>query len=134
MSKTIAVVGVGPGMGRSIAPRFGREGFQVALVARNPTRLDTFTGELAADGIEAAGFAGDIADRDALPGMIDAITARFGPIDVLEYAPSGLDLLNVATAIRDADAASFEFPLDLLLRTPPTLIRQQLPTIPAPDD
>jgi len=127
MSKTIAVFGVGPGMGRSIARRFGREGFQVALVARNPTRLDTFTGELAADGITAAGFAGDIADRDALPGMIDAITARFGPIDVLEYAPSGLDMLNAATAVRDADAASFEFPLDLLLRTPVTLIRQVLP-------
>jgi hypothetical protein len=42
----------------------------VALVARNRTRLDTFTGELAADGIEAAGFARDIADRDAPPAMI----------------------------------------------------------------
>jgi NAD(P)-dependent dehydrogenase (short-subunit alcohol dehydrogenase family) len=127
MSKTIAVFGVGPGMGRSISHRFGREGFQVALVARNPARLNTFTGELDADGIEAAGFAGDFADRDALPAMIEAITARFGPIDVLEYAPSGLDLMNAATAVRDADAASFEFPLDLLLRTPVTLIRQVLP-------
>src|SRR5258708_32272125 len=127
MSKTIAVVGVGPARGRSAARRFGRDGFQVALVARNPTRLDAYTGELAADGIEAAGFAGDLADRDALPGMIEAITARFGPIDVLEYAPSGIDLLNVAAAVRDADAASFEFPLDLLLRAPVTLIRLVLP-------
>jgi NAD(P)-dependent dehydrogenase (short-subunit alcohol dehydrogenase family) len=127
MTKTIAVFGAGPGMGRAVARRFGREGFQVALVARNQDRLDAFTRELAADGIEAAGFAGDMADRDALPGMIEAITARFGPIDVLEYAPSGLDLLNVATAVRDADAASFEFPFDLLLRTPVTLIRQVLP-------
>ena len=127
MSKTIAVFAAGPGMGRSVARRFGREGFQVALVARNQTRLDAFTAELAADGITAAGFAGDLADRNALPGLIEAITARFGPIDVLEYAPSGLDLLNVAIAVRDADAASFEFPLDLLLRTPVTLIRQVLP-------
>src|SRR5258708_23589160 len=116
MSKTIAVFGVGPGMGRSIARRFGREGFQVALVARNQTRLDTFTRELAADGIKAAGFAGDLADPDALPGMIKAITARFGPIDVLEYPPSGLDLLNAATPARDPDAASFELPFDLLRR------------------
>src|SRR6266403_2046944 len=98
MFKTIAVFGAGPGMGRAVARRFGREGFQVALVARNQDRLDAFTGGLTADGIEAAGLAGDIADRDALPGMIEAITARFGPIDVLEYAPSGLDLLNLATA------------------------------------
>src|SRR5260370_35471089 len=127
MSKTIAVFGVGPGRGRSVPRRFGREGFQVALVARNQTRLDAYTRELAENGIKAAGFAGDITDRDALPGLIEAITARLGPIDVLEYAPSGLDLLNVATAVRDADAASFEFPLDLLLRTPATLIRQALP-------
>ncbi|MDT4935785.1 MAG: hypothetical protein QOK11_3677 [Pseudonocardiales bacterium] len=127
MSKTIAVFGVGPGMGRSVARRFGQEGFQVALVARNQTRLDAYTAELAADGINATGFAGDISNRDALPAMIEAITARFGPIDVLEYAPSGLDLHNVTTAVRDADAASFEFPLDLLLRTPVTLIGQVLP-------
>jgi NAD(P)-dependent dehydrogenase (short-subunit alcohol dehydrogenase family) len=36
-------------------------------------------------------------------------------------------LLNAATPVREADAASFEFPLDLLLRTPVTLIRQVLP-------
>jgi hypothetical protein len=42
--------------------------------------------------------------------MIEAITARFGPIDVLEYAPSGLGLLTRAAPVRDADAASFESP------------------------
>src|SRR5258708_36553454 len=89
MSKTIAVFGVGPGMGRSVAHRFGREGFQVALVARNQTRLDAYTGELAADGIKAAGFAGDLADRGALPGRIEAITRRFGPVAVQGEAPSG---------------------------------------------
>src|ERR1700731_3767276 len=105
MSKTIAVFGVGPGMGRSVARRFGREGFQVALVARNQARLDAYTGELAENGIEAAGFAGHIADRDALPAMIEAIMARFGPIDVLEYAPSGPDCLNVAPAVPAPAAA-----------------------------
>jgi NAD(P)-dependent dehydrogenase (short-subunit alcohol dehydrogenase family) len=127
MSKTIAVFGAGPGMGRSVARRFGREGFQVALVARNRARLDDFAGELRADGIEAAGFACDFARRDALPAVIDAITARFGHVDVLEYAPSGLDWLSRQVPVRDADAASFEFPLDLLLRTPAVLVRRLLP-------
>jgi NADP-dependent 3-hydroxy acid dehydrogenase YdfG len=75
----------------------------------------------------AAGFAGDLADRDALPGIIEAITGRFGPVDVLEYAPSGLDWFTHQVPVRDVDAASFEFPLDLLLRTPVTLIREVLP-------
>jgi NADP-dependent 3-hydroxy acid dehydrogenase YdfG len=127
MSKTIAVFGAGPGMGRSVARRFGREGFQVALVARNQARLAAFTAELAREGIEAAGFTADFADRDALPGVVEAITARFGPVDVLEYAPSGLDWLTRQVPVREADAASFEFPLDLLLRTPATLVRQLLP-------
>src|SRR5260370_35415180 len=99
MSKTIAVFGAGRGMGRSVARRFGREGFQVALVARNQTRLDAYTGELAENGIKAAGFAGDITDRDALPGMIKAITARLGPMNAREYPPSGLDLPNTAAAV-----------------------------------
>jgi NADP-dependent 3-hydroxy acid dehydrogenase YdfG len=127
MSKTIAVFGAGPGMGRSVARRFGREGFRVALVARNQERLNAFTGELAANGVEAAGFAADFADRDVLPGVVEAITARFGPVDVLEYAPSGLDWLTRQVPVRDADAASFEFPLDLLLRTPAALVRLLLP-------
>lgn len=49
MSKTIAVFGAGPGMDRSVGGRFGREGFQVGLVARNQTRLDAHTAELSTD-------------------------------------------------------------------------------------
>lgn len=127
MSKTIAVFGAGPGMGRSVARRFGREGFKVALVSRSRARLDDFTEDLASGGIEADGFDADFADRNVLPEAIAAITSRFGAIDVLEYAPSGLDWLTRQVPVRDADAASFEFPLDLLLRTPVTLVHQLLP-------
>lgn len=48
---------------------------------------------------------------------------------MLEYGVSGLDWLSRQVPVRDADAESFEFPLDLLLRTPVTLIRQVLPTM-----
>ncbi|WP_089107448.1 SDR family NAD(P)-dependent oxidoreductase [Streptomyces hyaluromycini] len=127
MPKTIAVLGAGPGLGRSVARRFGREGFQVALVARTPLRLNTLAEELTEEGIETAGFAVDLADRGALPGMIEAITSRFGPIDVLQYAPAGPDWLPRQTPIRDTDVEAFDFPLDLLLRTPVALVRRILP-------
>ncbi|MGW7541203.1 SDR family NAD(P)-dependent oxidoreductase [Streptomyces sp. NPDC054770] len=127
MPRTIAVFGAGPGLGRSVARRFGREGFRVALVARTAARLNALTEELAEEGIEAAGFAVDLADRSTLPGVIEAITSRFGPIDVLEYAPAGPDWLPRQTPIRDADVEAFDFPLDLLLRTPVTLVRHLLP-------
>ncbi len=39
MTRTILVCGHGPGISDAVARRFGREGFAVALVARNAERL-----------------------------------------------------------------------------------------------
>lgn len=127
-SPTLAVFGVGPGFGLSVARRFGREGFRVALVARDTDRLDTFVKALDAEGITAAAFPADLLDRDRLPAVLDAITDRFGPVDVLEYSPGGMgNLLARFTATLDTDVAALEFPLDLLTRAPITLIRAVLP-------
>lgn len=35
MKKTIAIVGAGPGVGFAVAEKFGKEGYNVALLARN---------------------------------------------------------------------------------------------------
>ncbi|WP_131767586.1 SDR family NAD(P)-dependent oxidoreductase [Candidatus Protofrankia californiensis] len=85
---TIAIVGAGPGLGLSIARRFGKEGFTVALVSRSQGRLDDLVGQLEKDGITAAGFAADILDRPALTGALHRATERFGPVDVLEFSPA----------------------------------------------
>jgi NADP-dependent 3-hydroxy acid dehydrogenase YdfG len=84
----IAVVGAGPGLGLAIARRFGRAGFAVALISRTQSKLDALVAELAADGIEAAGFAGDVLDRRSLRAALNAAGERFGGIDVLEYSPA----------------------------------------------
>ena len=54
---TIAIVGAGPGLGMSIARRFGAEGHRVALISRRQGRLDGLAAE------------------------------RLGPVEVLEYSP-----------------------------------------------
>jgi NAD(P)-dependent dehydrogenase (short-subunit alcohol dehydrogenase family) len=84
----IAIVGAGPGLGQSIARRFGREGFAVALISRTQSRLDAMAAELAGGGIEAAGFAGDVLDPPSLTAALAAAAGRFGQIDVLEYSPA----------------------------------------------
>ncbi len=127
MPRNIAIFGAGPGLGRSVALRFGREGFRVALVARSRDRLDALTAELAGQGTEAAAWPADLLDRDALPALADAIAARLGPVDVLAYAPAGLDAVRMQRGVLDADVASFEAPLDLLLRSPVTLVRHLVP-------
>lgn len=127
MPSTIAVFGAGPGLGRSIARRFGQAGYQAALVARTTTRLNAMVEELADEGITAAAFPTDLTNRKALPATIAAITARFGHIDVLAYSPGGLDWLNHQTDVRTANVDAFEYPLDLLLRAPVTLVQEVLP-------
>ncbi|MFG2044782.1 SDR family NAD(P)-dependent oxidoreductase [Dactylosporangium sp. NPDC048998] len=84
---TIAIVGAGPGLGRSIATLFGSHGFQVALISRNPGKLDGLVAELTAAGITTAGFPADVSDHPALTAALQQAAARFGGIDVLEFSP-----------------------------------------------
>lgn len=85
---TIAIVGAGPGLGLAIAKVFGGNGFRVALIARDQSKLDGLAAQLGEAGIEAAGFAGDVLDRPSLHAALEAAAAKFGPIDVLEYSPA----------------------------------------------
>ena len=127
MSKTIAVIGAGAGLGQAVARRFGREGFGVALVARTAARLDALADELRGEGIDAAAFPCDVADRALLTNTVHAITARFGQIDVVEFAPTGLDLMPRMTPALDLTAESLEYVFDLLLRAPMTIFGAVLP-------
>ncbi|ULH18166.1 SDR family NAD(P)-dependent oxidoreductase (plasmid) [Deinococcus sp. KNUC1210] len=85
---TITVVGAGPGLGLAIARRFGREGFNVALLARTREKLDTLVAELATEGITAAGFTADILDPSTVAPAFEAMKERFGSVDVFEFSPA----------------------------------------------
>jgi short-subunit dehydrogenase len=123
---TIAIFGAGPALGMSVARRFGREGFRVALVARDRGRLDGMAAELAVEGIEAAGFQVDLADCAAAGEIVDAIEERFEPVDVLEYSPTptGSRPRVVPSQI---DVATVVQPLDMHVLTPVALVRRVLP-------
>ena len=91
---SIAIVGAGPGLGRSLAHLFGSHGFDVALVSRNPDKLAALQGELVAAGIRAESFPADAADPNALATALAAAAERFGGIDVLEFSPyAGLEVV-----------------------------------------
>ncbi|MCM3920235.1 SDR family NAD(P)-dependent oxidoreductase [Frankia sp. AiPs1] len=128
--RTIAIVGAGPGLGRSIARRFGAEGFRVALVSRNQNKLDRLVDDLAADGIQAQGFAADVTDRAALAGALSAAKDRFGPIDVLEYSPAPPDAQTAGLAPVDAVNLTVESvapQIEYYLYGAITAVRQVLP-------
>lgn len=100
--KTIAIFGAGTGLGASLATRFGREGYRVALVARRVAPLEERVAELARAGIEAAAFPADLTNLDGIPALVHAIEQGFGAIDVAVYAPVPSDIGFVPAAKLDA--------------------------------
>jgi NADP-dependent 3-hydroxy acid dehydrogenase YdfG len=123
--KTIAIFGAGPALGLAVAHRFGREGYQVALVARGRDHLDELVGELTRDGITAKGFQADLTDRAAALAAIDAIEAELGPVDVLEYSPT--PGVNPGTSPSQVAADMVAPLLDKFVLTPIALAGRVLP-------
>lgn len=103
--RTLVIAGAGPLVGYSIAKRFGREGFHVALIARRREALDSMVARLKGDGVEAAAFPADLTNSEELKHAFEEINRRFGSVDVLEFSPtdwgksSDKDKNNHATAL-----------------------------------
>lgn len=85
MSKSIAVFGAGPALGRTVAQRYAREGYEVVLVARRQEPLDTLAQELRAGGATAHVISADLSDLDALPRVAERVRAAVGDLDSFYY-------------------------------------------------
>jgi NADP-dependent 3-hydroxy acid dehydrogenase YdfG len=83
----IAIIGAGPGLGAAVARRFGREGFSVALISRDQSKLDTMAAELTADGVTATGYAANVLAPADLEDALARAAAELGPITALQYSP-----------------------------------------------
>lgn len=115
MSKTIVICGYGPGISAAVAKRFGREKFQVALVARTAQRLSAGVAALEAGGIRAAAFPADLSREAEVERAIDSVRAKLGPVTVVHwnaYATGAGDLLAADAA---AARAIFDIPVIGLL-------------------
>lgn len=101
MTRTIIVCGHGPGISDAVARKFGREGFAVALVARNQERLSTAAASLGQAGITAKAFRCDLGNPDAVRELVRDVRTSLGPITALHwnaYAGGAGDLVTAATA------------------------------------
>lgn len=85
--KTLAIFGAGKGLGLSLAKRFGKEGYQIALVARTASKLEEMVIELKSLGIESAYFIADIYSKEQIEKAVEEIKNKYGQIDVLEVSP-----------------------------------------------
>jgi NAD(P)-dependent dehydrogenase (short-subunit alcohol dehydrogenase family) len=80
--KTVVITGASAGAGRAIALAFGKNGWQVALIARGRQGLESAKCEIQAAGGRAIAIQADVADADALMCAADKVERELGPIDV----------------------------------------------------
>jgi NAD(P)-dependent dehydrogenase (short-subunit alcohol dehydrogenase family) len=100
------VIGVGPGIGLSVAKRFAREGYSIGVIARSPATVDGTRGALADTGVETAGVTADVADEAGLRAALDSLVDRLGVPDVLVYNAAIIqwDAVGELTAKQHLDA------------------------------
>jgi len=94
------VIGAGPGIGKSVAHRFAREGLPIAVVARTMATVEAVAEHLAPTGVRIVSLIADSKDETALRAALDAARDKLGLPDAVIY--------NAALIQRDS---SGELPL-----------------------
>ncbi|MEW9554924.1 SDR family NAD(P)-dependent oxidoreductase [Nonomuraea sp. NPDC050783] len=87
MTKSIAVFGTGPGVGQAIARRYGKEGYEVVLVARRREPLDKLAAELSAEGVTAHAVTADLSRPGDVPALAARVRAAVGDPTAFYYGP-----------------------------------------------
>ncbi len=107
----VVVTGAGAGAGRAIAARFGREGWRVALLSRDPDRLEVARREVEASGGQALVVPTDVSDEAAVKAARDRVVEAWGGID----AWINCAMATVVGAFEDVAAADFRRVMDVTL-------------------
>ncbi len=98
------VIGVGPGLGTSVARRVAREGLPVGMIARSEATIDAALSALS--DFDALGVTADVTDDVALRAALDEIVDRFGAPELLVYNAALIrrDAIGELTAKQQLDA------------------------------
>lgn len=99
----IVIVGSGPGLARTVAERFGSEGWRVVMMARNAERLEAEASELRAKGVDAVPVVCDVLDTHRL----DELIRR-------ESEDGGIDLLNYNAAVIRPHTSILDTPIEAI--------------------
>lgn len=81
--KVAIITGSSRGIGLATAVKLGEQGCKVIINGRNEGRLDVAVANLKAQGIEAYGFAGDLADPTVAKSLVDYAFSKYNRLDIV---------------------------------------------------
>jgi len=87
--KVALITGGGTGICRGIALAFAEHGCHVAITSRKIEHLEPTKDELRSRGVRAMAKAADVRDAPAVAGMVAAVAAELGRIDILINGAAG---------------------------------------------
>ncbi len=118
-NKTILITGGSKGIGLACAKGFLAEGARVAICSRSQSNIDAALANLP----NAIGITADLTDPQAAAAMVEQITAKLGPIDILVNSAGAArrtpaeDLSPAAwRAAMDAKYFSYIFVIDPVIK------------------
>jgi NAD(P)-dependent dehydrogenase (short-subunit alcohol dehydrogenase family) len=82
MAKIVVITGAGAGVGRATVAEFARHHCDVALLSRDPDRLQAAAAEARGHGVRALPIPTDVADAAAVEAAAARVEDEFGPIDI----------------------------------------------------
>ncbi len=82
MTRVAVITGAGAGVGRATVTEFARNGWDVALLSRDPDRLEAAAAEIRRFGVRALPIPTDVADAEAVESAADRVERELGPIDI----------------------------------------------------
>jgi len=94
------IIGASAGLGAALAGKLAKEGYTLALLARNEEKLNAVCNEINMNGGHAFAYVHDVSEYDEVPDLLRKIVADLGGLDLVvflagvNYPPGGMDKYN----------------------------------------
>jgi len=122
--RTAIVTGGSRGLGRACSEAIAAFGANVAIVARNSTKIDETLNILTKYNIKTLGISADMTKEEDIKRMVDEVVDKFGRIDIL-FNNAGI--ARPQRMIHEEDIVDYDIVIDTNLRGPFLVLKYVLP-------